>query len=96
MSILGVAPRAVPLGVQTEITVAGSGFTFPVQVFLRSGQSLLELNVSSIGINTIKAKAYVYTPPGIPGFPLGPADLEVLALTTGQKAVCPACVSVSQ
>jgi hypothetical protein len=93
MSILGVAPRAVPFGIQTEITVAGSGFTFPLRVFLRSGQNLLELNVSSLNGTTIKAIANVNA---LSGIPPGAADLEVVSPTTGQKVVCAACVSVSQ
>jgi hypothetical protein len=94
MSILGVVPRAIPYDVSTEITVSGAGFTFPLQVLLRSGQSVLELNVSSIGINTIKASAHVYNPPGAPRIPLGTVDLEVFSPTTGQRVVCPACISL--
>jgi len=93
MSILGVAPRAVPFGIQTEITVAGSGFPFPLQVFFRSGQHSLELTVSSLSGTTIKAMANVTT---LSGFPPGLADLEVVAPTTGQRVVCPAWISVSQ
>jgi hypothetical protein len=92
MSILGVVPHAVSFGTPAEITVAGSGFPFPLQVFLRSGQHSLELNVSSVNGTTIKAMANVTA---LSGIPPGPADLEVVAPMSGSKVVCTACISVS-
>ena len=93
MSVLGVSPRQVPLGAKTEITVAGSGFTFPLQVLLRSGQHSLELNVELLSINFIRATAQVSP---LSGIPVGPADLEVFSPKNGQRVICPACISVTQ
>ncbi len=90
--INSVSPRTGPNDASTRVTIFGSGFQFPLQVFMTGGTcgaQRVEAAVSDISLTTIVFKTPIATNNVCLMNQL--VDIEVLNPTTGKKASCPAC-----
>jgi hypothetical protein len=91
--INSASPRTGPNDASTRVTIFGSGFQFPMQVFLTGGACGLqrvEAEVSDITLTTIVFK----TPVAVGGnvcLSNQLVDIVILNPTTGKTASCPAC-----
>ena len=91
--INSASPRTGPNDASTRVTIFGSGFQFPMQVFLTGGAcgaQRVEAAVSDISLTTIVFK----TPVAVGGnvcLSNQLVDIVVLNPTTGKTASCPAC-----
>jgi hypothetical protein len=87
------SPKTGPNDASTRVTIFGSGFQFPMQVFLTGGacgQQLVEAEVSDITLTTIVFK----TPVAVGGnvcLANQLVDIVVKNPLTGKTASCPAC-----
>ncbi len=91
--INSVSPRTGPNDAFTRVTIFGSGFQFPMQVFLTGGacgEQRVEAEVSEITLTTIVFKTPVAVGANV-CLSNQLVDIEILNPTTGQKASCPAC-----
>jgi hypothetical protein len=93
-TIYSVSPRTGPNDASTRVSIFGTGFQFPMQVFLTGGANcgaqLVEAAVSDISPNTIVFK----TPVAVGGnvcLSSQLVDIVIKNPTTGKTASCPAC-----
>ena len=92
-TIYSVSPTTGPNDSSTRVSIFGTGFQFPMQVFLTGGTCGLqkvEAQVSSITLNTI----VFATPIAVGGnvcLSSQLVDIVILNPTTGKTASCPAC-----
>jgi hypothetical protein len=91
--IYSVSPRTGPNDATTRVSIFGTGFQFPMQVFFTGGAcgaQRVEADVSDISLNTI-----VFKTPAAVGANVCLAnqlvDVVILNPTTGKTASCPAC-----
>ena len=91
--IFSSSPRTGPNDASTRVTIFGSGFQFPMQVFLTGGTcgvQLVEADVSDITLTTIVFK----TPVAVGGnvcLSNQLVDIVIKNPVTGKTASCPAC-----
>jgi hypothetical protein len=91
--IYSVSPRTGPNDATTRVSIFGTGFQFPMQVFLTGGTcgaQRVEAAVSDISLNTIVFK----TPVAVGGnvcLSNQLVDIVILNPSTGKTATCPAC-----
>jgi hypothetical protein len=92
--IYSVSPRTGPNDASTRVSIFGTGFQFPMQVFLTNnttcGGQLVEAAVSDISLNTIVFK----TPVAVGGnvcLSNQLVDIVIKNPSTGKTASCPAC-----
>jgi hypothetical protein len=92
--IYSVSPRTGPNDATTRVSIFGTGFQFPMQVFLTGGANcgaqLVEASVSDISLNTIVFK----TPVAVGGnvcLSSQLVDIVIKNPSTGKTATCPAC-----
>jgi hypothetical protein len=91
-TIFSVSPRTGPNDASTRVTIFGSGFQFPMQVFMTNGTcgaQRVEGTVSDITLSTIVFKTPVATSNVCLLNQL--VDIEVVNPSTGKKASCPLC-----
>jgi hypothetical protein len=93
--IFSVSPRTGPNDASTRVSIFGTGFQFPMQVFLTGGSpgcgaQLVEAAVSDISLNTIVFK----TPVAVGGNVCLSNQLVTIVIlnpSTGKTASCTAC-----
>ena len=91
--IYSVSPRTGPNDASTRVTIFGTGFQFPMQVFLTGGAcgaQRVEADASDITLTTIVFK----TPIAVGGnvcLSSQLVDIVILNPSTGKTASCPAC-----
>ncbi len=91
--IYSVSPRTGPNDATTRVSIFGTGFQFPMQVFLTGGTcgaQRVEAAVSDISLNTIVFK----TPVAVGGnvcLSSQLVDIVILNPSTGKTATCSAC-----
>ena len=91
--INSVSPRTGPNDAFTRVTIFGSGFQFPTQVFLTGGAcgaQLVEADVSDITLTTIVFKTPVAIGANV-CLSNQLVDVVVKNPSTGKTANCPAC-----
>ena len=92
-TIYSVSPTTGPNDSSTRVSIFGTGFQFPMQVFLTGGTcgaQLVEAQVSSITLNTI----VFATPIAVGGnvcLSSQLVDIVIKNPSTGKTASCPAC-----
>ena len=91
--IYSVSPRTGPNDATTRVSIFGTGFQFPMQVFLTGGANcgaqLVEAAVSDISLNTIVFKTPVATNNVCLLNQL--VDIVIVNPSTGKTATCTAC-----
>jgi large repetitive protein len=91
--ITSASPRTGPNDASTRVTIFGSGFQFPMQVFLTGGAcgaQRVEAAVSDISLNTIVFKTPVAIGANV-CLSSQLVDIVILNPSTGKTASCPAC-----
>lgn len=93
-TIYSISPRTGPNDSATRVTIFGTGFQFPEQVFMTGGacgtQKIEVPVVSSVNLNQIVFQ----TPVAAGGYAClagQQVDVQVLNPTTGKTASCPGC-----
>jgi hypothetical protein len=91
--IYSVSPRTGPNDATTRVSIFGTGFQFPMQVFLTGGNcgaQRVETSATTIALDTI-----VFTAPAAVGgnvcLSSQLVDIVILNPSTGKTASCPAC-----
>jgi hypothetical protein len=92
--INSVSPRTGPNDATTRVTIFGTGFQFPMQVFMTGGTCGTQRIEGTI-LNPITLTNIVFGTPRATGpyscLANSLVDVEVLNPQTGKKASCPAC-----
>jgi len=88
--IYSISPRTGPNDATTRVSIFGTGFQFPMQVFMSCGAQLGEAAVSDISLNTI-----VFKTPAAVGANVCLAnalvDVVIKNPSTNKGTSCPAC-----
>ncbi len=93
ISITGVQPGTLATGSSTPITVLGSSFALPLQVFVRAPNGCsLEATVSSLSASRITALVDI---PSSSCFGAGPVDLEIINPVTHAQGICQGCLAIT-
>jgi hypothetical protein len=92
-TIYSISPRTGPNDASTRVSIFGTGFQFPMQVFMTGGQKCgaqrVEGTVSDISLSTIVFKTPLATNNVCLLNEL--VDIEIVNPSTGKKASCPSC-----
>jgi large repetitive protein len=92
--INSISPKVGPNDASTRVTIFGTGFQFPMQVFMTGG-SCASQRIEGTILNPITLTNIVFGTPRATGpyacLANSLVDVEVLNPTTGKKASCPAC-----
>jgi len=93
-TIYSISPRTGPNDAATRVTIFGTGFQFPEQVFMTGGTcGTQRIEVPVVSPVTL-TQIVVETPRAAGAYAClagSQVDLEVLNPTTGKKASCPGC-----